>query len=129
MGSPFYESHINFSVDNGPLVGQGLGGGVAQGDETGPAGTVLSVEIRTTSSDFFVQAHGMLVVQQSIDDMSVEYRWGGTSCGSKILTESQLSYLMDLAAAPYMMIEPIYKDGQGQTICLVGFKAFNTKYE
>ena len=103
--------------------------GAAWADETGPAGTILSLEERTVSSDLYVQAHGILLVKQSIDDMVVEYRWGGTSCGSKILTESQFSYLMDLAAAPYMLIEPIYKAGQGQTICLVGFKAFNTKYE
>ena len=104
--------------------------GVAWGaDSTGPAGTVLSVEARTVSADTYLQYHGRLVVQQSIDNMAVEYRWGGTSCGSRILTASQLGYLMDLAAAPYMMIEPFYQDGQGQTICLVGFRAFNTKYE
>lgn len=101
----------------------------AWADETGPAGTVLSVEIRTGSADFYLQAHGILMVKQSIDDMVVEYRWGGTSCGSKVLTESQLAYLMDLSAAPYMLIEPIYQNGQGAAICLVGFKAFNTKYE
>ena len=101
----------------------------AWADETGPAGTVLSVEIRTVSSDAYVQAHGSLMVKQSIDDMVAEYRWGGTSCGSKILTESQLAFLMDLSSAPYMLIEPIYKAGQGPAICLVGFKAFNTKYE
>jgi len=106
-----------------------LGGVAWAADVTGPAGAVLSVEVRTVSADLYLQFHGRLVVQQSIDDMAVEYRWGGTSCGSRILTASQLGYLMDLAAAPYMMIEPFYQDGQGQTICLVGFKAFNTKYE
>ena len=102
---------------------------IALADETGPAGTVHSVLVRTVSSDSYIQAHGSLMVKQSIDDVVTEYRWGGTSCGAKVLTDSQVAYLMDLAAAPYMLIEPIHKAGQGQIICLVGFTAFNSKYE
>lgn len=104
-------------------------GGAATADEIGPAGAVQSIDVRTTLSDLFLQAHGEVVILQSSDKQSVAYRWGGASCGSKVVPADQVAYLMDLAAEPYMLIEPKYQSGQGDTKCLVGFKAFNTKYE
>ena len=110
-------------------VATALLGGVAWADETAPIGVVFSVEILTPSADVYIQYHGRLVVKQSIDEMEVEYRWGGTSCGSKILTDSMLAYLTDLSSTPYMLVEATHSLGAGQTKCLVGIRAFNTKYE
>lgn len=104
--------------------------GTALADELGPAGVVLSMELRTTSADAYLISHGSLIVLETAGNAETEYRWGGTSCGSRVLTEFQVARLFDLAATPYMAIAPRYKNGQGPTtLCLVGFKAFNTKYE
>lgn len=50
-----------------------------------------------------------------------EYRWGGTSCGSRVLTEPQIAALQQALGNKRVRIQPLSQDGQGQTICLVGF--------
>ena len=102
--------------------------GPALADTEGPSGEIASVTLLTPSADNYVQYHGRMFVLEA-DDTLTEYRWGGTSCGSKVLSESQVARLMDLSTAPYMRITPVWENGAGSTICLVGVIAFNAKFE
>ena len=88
-------------------------------DESGAEGYVSAVQINNTSADAYLQYHGRLFVRVSKQVVD-EYRWGGTSCGSKIVNEAQLSAL-NLALANGMKVAPSWRPGQGQTKCLVGF--------
>jgi hypothetical protein len=50
-----------------------------------------------------------------------EYRWGGTSCGSRTLSELQVAELQAAMNNPRILVEPLWQDGQGVTLCLVGY--------
>ena len=102
---------------------------VRAADDVGPTGVVHSVQVLTSSSDAYIQYHGFLVVEETGTNDLVEYRWGGTSCGSIILNDAQLALLFDLAASPYMEVTPRHQPGQGVTKCLVGFEARNAKFQ
>ena len=111
------------------LLAPAVLGGEVHADEIGLAGFVQNIAVKTVSADTYLQTHGELVILQTSNEQLTTYRWGGTACGSKVLTDAQLSYLMDFASAPYMVVEPIHKPGQGDSKCLVGFTAYNVKYE
>lgn len=89
-------------------------------DQMGAAGYVDAVEINNQSADAYLQFHGRVFVAVN-KQTTEEYRWGGTSCGSKIVTDQQLSALTH-AAANGMKILPRWQNGQGSTKCLVGFQ-------
>jgi hypothetical protein len=48
------------------------------------------------------------------------YRWGGTACGSRNLSESQVETLERAVGDKKTRIEPTYQLGQGDLQCLVG---------
>ena len=92
-------------------------------DKIGPTGAAARVDVNGTSSDAFVQYHGRLFVESGKNKnsrRSEEYRWGGTSCGSKTLGPEMVQLLLD-AVRDNLTIRPSYKPGQGSTKCLVGF--------
>ena len=91
-------------------------------DQTGATGVAQRVEINSTSADAFVKFHGRLFVESGKKNATRtdEYRWGGTSCGSKTLNADMVQLLLD-AVRGNMKIKPLYKPGQGTTKCLVGF--------
>lgn len=100
----------------------------AGADEAGPGGVVVSVEVLTSDSDEFLLFRGKLILQRTTGPL-VEYTWGGSTCKGRDLTETQVSILFDLATAPYMIVVPRWKPGQGGASCLVGFQAFNRKFD
>lgn len=87
-------------------------------DQVGPAGRITALQVNQQSSDTYLQYHGRAFIGKgkTVD----EYRWGGTSCGSRTLTPDAV-LLLQTALANGLVVEPRYEDGQGQTICLVGF--------
>ena len=93
--------------------------GAAIADDTQPLGSLVGLDVNTTSADIHLQYHGRLFV--NTDGNLAEYRWGGTSCGTRILTEDQLALLQRALHHKKMTIEPRTQDGQGNTKCLVGF--------
>jgi hypothetical protein len=101
----------------------------ASADDTGPGGFVLAVDVNGAYSDFYKLHRGKVQIRQVSDSAVVEYTWGGTTCSGRDLTESQVARLFDLAAAPYMLLIPRYINGLGGARCLVGFTAFNRKYD
>lgn len=94
--------------------------GPAQADDVGALGPIVLVARNSTSADTYLQFHGRMVVGDSIGGYT-EYRWGGTSCGSRTLTELQVGELLAAMNNPRILVLPLSQDGQGQALCLVGY--------
>lgn len=91
---------------------------LAATDEIGPAGRIVALEVNQQSSDTYLQYHGRVWIGKG--KAVVEYRWGGTSCGSRTLMPDGVQ-LLQTALANGLVVQPRYEDGQGTTLCLVGF--------
>lgn len=91
-------------------------------DDIGEPGAASQLQINTQSGFAYLQYHGRVVITSGSGGRATsrEYRWGGTSCGSRVLSDAQLDQLQRAHLAG-MTITPISKPGQGQTRCLVGF--------
>ena len=109
------------------LVASMLLASPASADTFGEVGTVAAVQINTSEADTYLQFHGKLSVRNA-DKLIDEYRWGGTSCGSRLLTEAEVAALQRALDNKKARIQPIYQDGQGQTLCLVGFNIVNKSF-
>lgn len=95
---------------------------LAFADTQGIGGTVIELEVNTTSADTYLQYHGRaVIVSGKSNTTNTEYRWGGTSCGTRTLSDSMVAMLQRAleSGAP---IVPRYQDGQGMAKCLVGFR-------
>lgn len=94
---------------------------LAFAETTGAQGTIASLEVNTTSSDRYLQHHGRIIVVSGAKNTvkSAEYRWGGVACGSRTLSEQQVA-LLQRALESGTPITPLYQDGQGASLCLVG---------
>ena len=94
----------------------------AHADETGTAGTVDKIEINTPSADAYLQYHGRVILQWGKNgNNKAEYRWGGTSCGTRVITPDLIEVLVDAARRGNVYITPRFQPGQGDAKCLVGF--------
>jgi hypothetical protein len=102
-------------------------GTAAAQDIVGETGTVVGLNMHTPSADAFLQYHGQLFVQKA-DKSVVEYRWGGTSCGSRLLSDAEEAALHRALDSKVMRIRPLYQDGQGSALCVVGFTLVPKKY-
>ena len=103
-----------------------IAAGAARADDTKPAGSLAGLDVNTGSADTYLQYHGRLFVKNADGNLD-EYRWGGVSCGSRVLTEDQLALLQRALNNKKMTIEPRTQDGQGISKCLVGFKLADRK--
>jgi hypothetical protein len=83
-------------------------------DEVGTAGIATSIDIVSPSSDTYLIYNGRVFVGTD------EYRWGGTSCGSRTLSAENVRSLTQ-AVRSGMTVTPRYQIGQGTTRCLVGY--------
>ena len=90
----------------------------AAAESVGEEGNVIELEVNQNTADKYLQYHGRVVIgdKQSVS----EYRWGGTSCGSRILSEHQVS-LLARALETGLSVQPRHQPGQGSAQCLVGF--------
>lgn len=89
-------------------------------DETGTAGSVDTVEINTPSADTYLQYHGRVVVKSGKANKT-EYRWGGTSCGSRTVDADLVQVLVQASRNDNIVVTPRFQIGQGDMKCLVGF--------
>jgi hypothetical protein len=89
-------------------------------DDLGGLGTIAGLQVNNSSADTYLQFHGRVYVKNGNGGLD-EYRWGGTSCGSRILTDAEVEALHRGLDNKSMRIEPVTQPGQGQTVCLVGF--------
>jgi hypothetical protein len=103
------------------------GPATAGGDLTGTRGSIAALELYTLQSDAYLAHHGKLFVVDA-DKVLTEYRWGGISCGSRVLTDAQFEALHRAVDNKKMMIEPTYQLGQGDAKCVVGFSLVPKKY-
>ena len=88
-------------------------------DALGARGFLTDLEVNTSSADTYLQYHGRIAVD--VVGNSVEYRWGGTSCGSRVLTDAQVG-LLQSALESGTPVTPRWVLGQGTVRCLIGFK-------
>lgn len=91
---------------------------VVHADSLGAAGRVIELEVNNSNADAYLQYHGRVVI--TAVDRDAEYRWGGSSCSNRTLTESQVT-MLQRAIESGMAITPRYQAGQGTNKCLVGF--------
>ena len=71
-------------------------------DEVGPVGTLIGLDINTTSAETYLIYHGRIFVSESGGALT-EYRFGGTSCGTRILTDAQVAALKELYDAELLI--------------------------
>lgn len=93
-------------------------------DSTGSPGYVTSLTVHESSSDLYGTYRGSLTVREGQEPGSSqsEYRWGGTLCSGKNVSESSIQLLMiALRGRSDTQIVPRYKMGQGGIRCLVSF--------
>jgi hypothetical protein len=97
---------------------------VAAADSKGSPGRVASVDVNTAGSDDFSKFRGEVAIRagsKKVQKMKVErYRFGGSTCPGKDLSEAQLQMLLT-AMHERDIVTPRYKNGQGGHRCLVGF--------
>ena len=98
----------------------------ARADDTNLVGALVGLEVSTTSADNYLQYHGRMFVKNDGGTVD-EYRWGGVSCGSRLLTEDQVAMLQRALSAKKMTIGTITQDGQGDAKCVVGFSLAEKK--
>lgn len=89
-------------------------------DEVGTSGVAASIEVLTPSADTYLQYNGRVVLV--VGTTQEEYRWGGTSCGSRTMSAANVQALVT-AVRKGAVITPRFQIGQGTTRCLVGFTA------
>lgn len=95
-------------------------------DDAGQTGAVAAVDLNDDSADLYLQYHGRVFVKKP-DGTLDEYRWGGTSCGSRTLSDEQVAVLQRALLNPKMRIGPRSQPGQGSVKCLVGFSTADKK--
>ena len=91
-----------------------------QADEETEASPLVFLEINTSSADTFLQYHGKALTKIS-SGVYEEYRWGGASCGSRVLNDQQLTALQGALDNSNVKVAFRYQDGQGLSKCVVGF--------
>jgi hypothetical protein len=87
-------------------------------DFAGDAGPVAELEIVQSAADRYLQFHGRVVIQ--VADRQVEYKWGGSHCSNRTLTEATVAALQRTHLAGATVL-PRYVAGQGLNRCLAGF--------
>lgn len=95
-------------------------------DDSNPVGILVALQENTQSADAYLQYHGRMFVKVGKDTLS-EYRWGGTSCGSRTLEENEVAMLQRALERKNMTIKPLSQSGQAQSQCLVGFTLVEKK--
>lgn len=105
------------------MVSSLLVSSLALADSNGAGGTVTGLDVNTQSADTYLQYHGRAFIRTVVgkNASTAEYRWGGTSCGTRTLDGAQVA-LLQRALETASPIVPRYQPGQGDINCLVGFQ-------
>jgi hypothetical protein len=76
--------------------------------------------VNTPSADTYLQYHGRVIVLTG-KTTKTEYRWGGTSCGTRVLPTDMVEVLVEAARNDTIVVTPRFQIGQGDSKCLIGF--------
>lgn len=95
--------------------------GATRADTPGAIGPVAALQVNTTSADTYLQYHGRVFVKNPGGSLD-EYRWGGSSCGTKVLNDAAVAALQGALNNKRVQIQPLHVPGQGSVLCLVGFE-------
>ena len=104
---------------------------LASADSKGQSGRIIEVQINTAGSDDHAQYRGEVTVRSGKKNTATEttYKWGGSVCPGKDLTEHQVELLVHaLTDRGRVSIVPRYKNGQGGNKCLVAFSLASHKH-
>jgi hypothetical protein len=93
---------------------------IAFADETGSAGSVKKIEVNTPSADTYLSYHGRVFVLTG-KTTQTEYRWGGTSCGTRTVGAEMVQILVEASRNTDLVVTPVFQLGQADIKCLVGF--------
>jgi hypothetical protein len=93
---------------------------VAIADEVGAIGTPVSLSVNTDDGDTYLNHHGQLLLKNAQGTLD-QYRWGGASCQTRLLSEAQVATLQGALNNNKMRLQPLYQLGQADLRCLVGF--------
>jgi hypothetical protein len=102
------------------ILAVSLTSGAAHADVDTAAAPLIQLEVNTTSADTYLQYHGRAFTRVG-DGAYEEYRRGGTSCGSRTLSEQQVAALQRAVDNTNVRVAFRYQDGQGASQCVVGF--------
>nr|WP_293177819.1 hypothetical protein [Nannocystis sp.] len=77
--------------------------------------------INESSADDYAVERGNIIVSEGA--VTRKYQWGGTVCSGRLLSEGNISLLVDAMKNPdRLQVVPSFKGGANLARCLVGFK-------
>ena len=100
----------------------------ARAEEDAAPLPLVQLEVNTTSADTYLLYFGRAFTKVSTGVFE-EYRWGGTSCGSRVLNDAQIAALQGALDNTNVKVAFRYQAGQGSTKCVVGFALQRKGYE
>ncbi|MFR9720516.1 hypothetical protein ACL00X_14260 [Aeromonas diversa] len=92
----------------------------ARAEEDAAPMPLVQLEVNTTSADTYLLYFGRAFTKMSKGVLE-EYRWGGTSCGSRVLSDAEVALLQGALDNANVRVAFRYQEGQGATKCVVGF--------
>jgi len=97
---------------------------LASADSSGNTGYVTSLTINMKSSNTYNSYRGSVVLREGTEPASSlrEYRWGGTLCAGRDLSDADVQLLTEaFRGRTDTQVIPRYKMGQAGSRCLVAF--------
>lgn len=96
-------------------------GTASAADSTGATGSVIQIEINSTSSDSYVAYHGKVSISPGKNTQPTVYTWGGVQCPGKTISDEMVDVLMQaFQSRRHVHVTPRFKPGAGAHKCLVG---------
>lgn len=98
----------------------------AAADNAGETGKLVGIQINQSSSDVYPTYRGQFSVVA--DKVIQDYRWSGSFCSGKSLTEHEIDVLHRSIGNPRLRITPYWKNGLVGSRCVVSFVIAEKKY-
>jgi hypothetical protein len=93
---------------------------VAIADSLGTAGKLVGLRDVNAASDDYALIRGSVWVDEGKGAIT-EYRWGGSVCPGRNLSEDEIANLSRALNDSQLRLIPIYQNGQGNSVCLTHF--------